>query len=274
MHAIVHYVLPGRGGVRYSHLLIAMLGMVIVAGVACRRGQRKPPELILYCGAGIRPAAEKLIHAFEAEQNVKIAATYAGSGRLLGQLTASRTGDLFMPGSSFYVDKAIEDALAEASTRRSVAYFVPTIFVCKGNPLGVTGLSDFATRSMRVGLGDERAVAVGKQAVRLFEKNAIPLESVQAHTVFKSGTVNELGLAIEMGTVDAVIVWDANARQFAQSGDAIAIPDEQNVITTIPIVQLTFTRHRKQARAFIAFVVSESGRRILEAEGYTVNMEK
>jgi len=254
-----------------------MLGMALIVGVSCRRDdseRTKVPELILYCGAGIRPAAEKIICAFEDEHDVEIAATYAGSGRLLGQLTASRTGDLFMPGSALYVDKAIDDALAVATTRRTVAYFIPTIFVCKGNPLGVTGLPDFANRPMRVGLGDERSVAIGKQSVKIFKKNGIPLRAVQERTVFKSGTVNELAVAIEMKNVDAVIVWDANARQFAHAGDAIPIPNDQNVISTIPIVQLASSRYSDEARVFIEFIVSEAGRRILEDEGYTVSMEK
>lgn len=249
---------------------------MLVACASCRRGdsrQTPAPELILYCGAGIRPAAEALITAFEAAHNIRIVATYAGSGRLLGQLTVSRSGDLFMPGSAYYVDQAIEEGLADASTRRTVAYFIPTLLVRKGNPLGITGLSDLASRNMRVGLGDERAVAIGKQSVKLFEKNGIPLAEVQARTVFKSGTVNELGLAIEMGHVDAVIVWDANARQFAHAGDAIAIPPDQNLISAIPIVQLAFSRHGEHARAFIEFAASESGRRILEGKGYTVSME-
>jgi ABC-type molybdate transport system substrate-binding protein len=42
------------------------------------------PELILYCGAGIRPAAEALIGAFESERSCKVVPSYAGSGQLLG----------------------------------------------------------------------------------------------------------------------------------------------------------------------------------------------
>jgi len=236
----------------------------------CRESKQEGrPELILYCGAGVRPAAEKLIAAFEAKHNVTIAATYAGSGRLLGQLATSRRGDLFMPGSAFYVNKAIEDGLAAAESRQVAAYFIPVIFVRKGNPLGVTGLADFAEKDMRVGLGDERAVAIGRQAAKIFQKNGISLDAVKQRTVFTSGTVNELAVAIEMGNVDAVIVWDANARQFEKAGDAVAIPVEQNVITTIPIVRLAFSSHSAEAQSFICFCISLEGKAILESEGYT-----
>jgi molybdate transport system substrate-binding protein len=245
-------------------------GLFLLACMGCGESkQPENPELILYCGAGVRPAAEKLIIAFEEQHNVSIAATYAGSGSLLGQLATSRRGDLFMPGSAFYVENASEDILAVAGSRRDVAYFIPTIFVAKGNPLKVRGLHDFADKPMRVGVGDERAVAVGRQSMKIFAKNNISRDAVTKQTVFESGTVNELAVAIEMGNVDAVIVWDANARQFADVGDAIEIPVEQNIITTIPIVRLNFSRYSAEAQAFIDFAVSAEGKRIMESEGYT-----
>ena len=60
-------------------LLVALLPFVAGCG-----GEREEIELTLYCGAGIRPAAEALIEAFEAEHDVAVNPTYAGSGRLLG----------------------------------------------------------------------------------------------------------------------------------------------------------------------------------------------
>ena len=230
----------------------------------------KSVELLLYCGAGIRPAAKALIDEFERRSSVKVSATYAGSGRLLGQLTTSKRGDLYMPGSGFYVDKAIENGLADKGLKRKVALFIPTILVQKGNPLGVRTLRDFADKQLRVGLGDERAVAIGKRSVMLFEKNKIPYDKVTDNVVFKSGTVNELALALQLKNVDAVIVWDANARQFADSCDAIEIPKKENVISTISIVPLTFSNEKIASLKFIEFVTSEDGKTILKEQGYTI----
>ena len=246
---------------------------------SCGRGlettEKQTKELVFYCGAGIRPAAEALITAFEeAHPDIKIAATYAGSGRLLGQIASSRTGDLFMPGSSFYVDKAVKKNLADAATRKKVAYFIPVIFVQKGNPKGVKTLSDLAELDLRVGLGDERAVAIGRRAIKIFEKNSIPLEKAMKNVVYKSGTVNELGVAIEMKNVDAVIMWDANARQFAHAGDTIEIPPKQNIVTEIPIVALKSSSYPSEANAFVDFVISDAGKKIFTRKKYTVNLVK
>jgi molybdate transport system substrate-binding protein len=232
--------------------------------------QPQTRELILYCGAGIQPVAEALTQAFTEASGIGVTTTYAGSGRLLGQLASSQVGDLFMPGSAFYVDSAIGRNLACAETLRKVAYFVPVIAVPKGNPDQVTTLRDLAEKPLRLGLGDERAVAVGKHAIKLFEKNQIPYAEVVKHVVYRSGTVNELGVALQMKHIDAAIMWDANARQFTSAVDMIEIPAEQNLVSTIPVVVLTCSQSYNDAQRFVEFVTSSVGQDILKTHLYTV----
>ncbi len=254
-------------------LILFMFPVVIIScgKPAEKEGVSEQKTIILYCGAGIRPATEKLIKAFHKQNpDVKVSATYAGSGRLLGQLTASRRGDLFMPGTSFYVDKAIESKLADAESKRDVACFIPVLFVQKGNPKGIHSLNDLVKRGVRIGLGDKRAVAVGKKSVQLFKKNGISEEKIKENLVYSSGTVNELAMAIELKNIDATIVWDANARQYEHIGDMIEIPPQNNLPVTIPIVKLQFSQYPEAAVAFIDFVTSEEGIKILKAEKYTV----
>ncbi len=239
-----------------------------------RREAAGPPvELILYCGAGIRNGAEPLIRAFERKYagTIRLRVTYAGSGRLLGQISAVRRGDLYMPGAELYVKLAVEKGLAFPETRRIVAWFVPVIFVTKGNPRHIQSLRDLARPGLRLGLGDPRSCAIGRRTRKIFLKNHIPLERVAANVVFRSATVNELPLAVQMGSIDAAIVWDANARQFQAHGDTIPIPPEQNLISAIPIVVLRCSEHPEAARKFAEFAVSAKARRLLTAAGYTVN---
>jgi len=230
-----------------------------------------PVELIYFCGAGIRPAAERLIAAFEDKTGhmVRIRATYAGSGRLLGQISATRRGDLFMPGAELYVDLAVKKSLAIPETRRVVAWFVPVIFVKKGNPLGIHSLDDLLRPGVRLGLGDERSCAIGRRTLKILKKNGIDPERIERNVAFRSATVNELAVAVQMGSIDAAILWDANARQFAENGDMVPIPLEKNVVSAIPIVVLSCSSHRKEAEAFVEFVASEAGRRIFRESGYT-----
>ena len=260
-----------RRGSAVSIAAAAVVAAAAIIGVCFRPVAAERTELLLYCGAGIRPAASALIEAFEAGRAVRIVATYEGSGQLLGKISAGARGDLFMPGAEMYVDKAIELGLARAETKRVAGFFVPVLFVQKGNPKGIVSLNDLTRDGVRVGLGDERSAAVGQTALEILRKNGIAWEEVRRNVVYRSGTVNELGVAVQMGTVDAAILWDANARQFAGHGEMIPIPGRQNVVSTIPIVVLDASGRPAEARGFTEFVTSEEGRRILASHGFTVS---
>lgn len=236
-------------------------------------GEQERSSLMLYCGAGIRPAAQDLIKTFDHEYGVAISPTYAGSGQLLGQISSLQRGDLYMPGAELYVDKAIEQDLAVAETKRTVAYFVPVILVQKGNPHDIRSLQDLTKDGLRLGFGDERACAIGKQTLKILEKNDIPFSALEGNVTYQSETVNTLGTHIQTGSVDAVIMWDANARNFTDSGEIVPIDRGKNVISTIPIVQLTSSRHPEDARKFIEFITSERGRDILREHQYTVTLQ-
>ena len=234
--------------------------------------KRPPPQLILYCGAGIRPAADALIEAFEKKTGIEVNANYAGSGRQLGQISVIRKGDLFMPGAELYVDIAVDKGLADGATKRIVMYFVPVIFVRKGNPKGIRTVGDLTRKGLRLGLGDERSCAIGKKTLEILEKNAVPWAEIEPNVVYRSGTVNELPLAIELGNVDAVICWDANARHFADSGTAVPIPHEKNSISAVPIAVLNSSKRPAGAKRFVEFVTSDSGRNIIRERGYTLSL--
>lgn len=233
-----------------------------------------PVELTLFCGAGIRPAAEALITAFQSRSNVEVRPTYAGSEVLLAQVHAGAPGDCYMPGAEQYVDRAVGLGLVDPGTKRIAAHFVPVIFVQKNNPHKIQSLNDLTRDGLRIGLGDERACAVGEETVKLLKKNRIPYAAIEKNLRYKSATVNELPMQIQLGTLDAVVCWDATARQFEEFGDIVVIPREENVISSVPVVRLKRSTNPEAAMAFIEFVTSEAGKAALRQQHYTVEMPK
>ena len=67
-------------------------------------GAAAKPQLLFFCGAGLRAPVQELIQEFEKAHTVSIAADYSGSERLLSKLKVSETGDLFLPGDRRYVE--------------------------------------------------------------------------------------------------------------------------------------------------------------------------
>ena len=79
---------------------------------------------------------------------------------------------------------------------------------------------DLVKPEIKLGLGDEKACAIGRKCKAIFEKNNISWEDVEKNLKFQSMTVNELGIQIQAKSLDAVIVWDAVAGYYAEHGDA------------------------------------------------------
>jgi molybdate transport system substrate-binding protein len=251
------------------------LFVIVVATVALlvgckRKDSGSPPsgtqELMLYCGAGIRPPADDLIGAFFAEYGIRVVPDYAGSEVLLSKIKLTSRGDLYMPGDKHYVDQA--DDADMILSRRTVCYWVPTILVQKGNPKGIGSLQDLLKPGVRVGFGDPNACAIGRSTVQILAQNGIKWEQISENVRFQSLTVNELGMQIQARSLDAVVVWDAMARYYSRFGDPIPIPLEKNVVSTVDAGILKFTKNKEAAEKFVAFLVSEKGREIFAKHNY------
>ena len=227
-------------------------------------------ELLLYCGAGIRPPVQQIAEAFERELGVKVITDYAGSEMLLSKIKLARRGDLYMPGDKHYVEQAATEGMI--LSQQSVCYFVPTILVRKGNPKNIHGLRDLLADGLKLGLGDARACAIGRKTKQIFAKNNIAWKDVEKNVAFQSLTVNELGMQIQAGSLDAVIVWDAIARYYSEHGTEVPIPVEQNVISTVNIGILTFTKDRSLAGQFVEFAASPQGQSIFKQHNYRTDL--
>jgi molybdate transport system substrate-binding protein len=253
-----------------------VLTVVILSFTACTKTDSPQanvkPELLLFSGAGIRLAASSLAEEFTKKHNTQIGIDYDGSGRLLGKISSIQKGDLFMPGSRLYVDIAEEKGLLDKESIKTVAYFIPVILVQKGNPKNIRGVEDFKRDGLRIGLGDERSAAVGKKAQKILEINNIAYEEISRNVVYKSGTVDELGIAIQMNNVDAVIIWDVNAKYFSEHGDIVSIPVEKNSISEIPIGILKASKHKTEALKFIDYITSPDGRELLAEKKFATKL--
>jgi molybdate transport system substrate-binding protein len=223
-------------------------------------------ELLLYCGAGIRPPVQQIAEEFQREHDMKVVTDYAGSEVLLSKIKLARRGDLYMPGDKSYIEQAEQQGMI--LSQQSVCYFVPTILVKKGNPKNIHSLRDLLADGVKLGIGDPKACAIGRKTKQIFAKNNIPWQDVEKNVSFQSLTVNELGMQIQAGSLDAVIVWDAIARYYSEYGTELAIPVEENVISSVNIGILTFTKNRSLAEQFVKFIVSARGQSIFKQHNY------
>lgn len=227
-------------------------------------------KLFLYSGGGLRLAVNECVELFSEEFDAEVECNYAGSGVILNQLQMTKRGDLFMPGDVSYIDAVKPDSLIES--KHTVCYFIPVILVKKGNPKNIKALEDLTKPGITLGLGNSEVCAIGRTSVQIFEKNGIDMAEVEKNLVFSSATVGELGVQIKLGKVDAVIVWDATAAQYVESGDLVKIPIDQNVISTVAIALLNSSENRQLAMDFIDFIASDRGQVIFQKYNFSTEL--
>ena len=228
------------------------------------------PRLLLYCGAGIRPAADEIVKAFEQTHGVTVECDYDGSERLLARMKLSEIGDVYMPGDVHYVQQAAEQGLV--NSQKQACYFIPVILVQKGNPKKIQALTDLTRPGLDIGLGNPDVCAIGRKSLKIFEKNGIALDDVQKNVRFQALTVNDLGNHIKLGRLDAVIVWDAMAAYFAEDGDVVTIPAKNNIISTVTAGTLNSSEHPELASKLVQFIASEEGKTIFRKHHYTTEL--
>lgn len=230
-------------------------------------GGEEGKSLFLYSGAGLRPPVSEAAEIFSREHGVDVDCNYAGSGVILNQVQLTKKGDLFIPGDVSYIERAESDGLI--ASRHEVCYNIPVILVKKGNPGGIEGIEDLVKPGIKLGLGNPEAIPVGRNTVKIFEENDIKMEDVNKNLVFSSMTVNELGIQIKAGMVDATIVWVGIAHQFADSADIVEIPADKNVVSTVAIATLTCSEDKELAQDFVDFITSERGQQIFRKYHYS-----
>jgi len=244
--------------------MVAALVSLALLTAGCKPQER----LVLYCGAGIRPAAAEIVEKFQDRYGIPVECDYAGSEVLISRIKLSGIGDLYMPGDVHYVDQAEEEGLIR--TKTTACYFIPVILVQKGNPKNIRSLADLTRPGVTVGLGDPKACAIGRKCTKIFEKNGIDEDDIDVQ--FRSLTVNDLGNPIKLKNLDAVIVWDAVAAYFDDDGDVVPIPPEQNVISTVAVAVLNCSTRPELAEKLADFITSEPGREVFRKHRYTTTL--
>lgn len=82
-----------------------MKKLIVLSTLITATFSAQAAELYLYAGAGLKDPVEKIVKQFEKETGNNVTIEYGGSGQLLARYNTVKTGDLYLPGSSDYVEK-------------------------------------------------------------------------------------------------------------------------------------------------------------------------
>jgi molybdate transport system substrate-binding protein len=206
-------------------------------------------EVLVFAGSGMRVPLDELGKNFTAETGIQVAYDFDGSGRLGSKILMGVKPDIFVPGSDTWALKLKDEGYVKECV--PVAYHTPVIITPKGNHK-VKSLSDLTNKKIKLALGDARAAAIGRNNQRMFEKIGLNLSDL--NVVARGVAVKQLVQWVESGSVDASIVWRADA---VQSGhvETIDLPEGINLIDSIPLCLMSNPSHRDEASNFWTYLL-------------------
>lgn len=227
-------------------------------------------SLIAFVGAASKPPTTEAKEAFEKRHpDIVVDITFGGSGTLLNQMTLEEIGDIYMPGSDDYMDKAEEKRAVVTETRSIAAYLVPAICVQEGNPKGIHSLADLARGGVTVGLAEAGAVCLGDVSDEILRSARLEGQ-VKKNVITYAKSCDQTQQLVQLGEVDAVIGWDAFEHWAPDQIDIVSIDPTHLRVRNIPAAIAVYSKNPAEAQQFIDFLTSEEGKAIFAKHGYSV----
>jgi molybdate transport system substrate-binding protein len=226
--------------------------------------------LIAFVGSASMPATKEAAGLFEKETGIRVELHFDGSGSMLSQMSLSRRGNLYFPGSPDYMTKAIERKAVKPDSVREIAYLIPAINVPRSNPKSILGLRDLGRRGIEVAIANPRSVCVGLYAVEILVKNGLR-ERVKPNIKVYVESCSRTASVVALKNVDGAIGWRVFGNWNPTRILSVALkPHEIPRIGSIPIAISRFSRNHGGAQQFIDFLESDAGKNIFREWGHIV----
>jgi molybdate transport system substrate-binding protein len=252
--------LLARAGVVRALLVLALFGLIAPAVQA--------QELLVAAASSLSGAMRELGAGFErVHPGTKLLFTFAASDVLVRQIAAGAPVDVFAAADAHAMDAAQAQDVIDTATRADFASNKLVAVVPK-EAAPLARASDMQQpRIKRIALGQPDSVPAGRYAQAALEEQQLWV-ALKPKFVYALNVRQALDY-VARGEADAGLVYRT---------DALALRDKVTVAFELatpqpivyPIAAVRASERARLARAFIGYVRSAVGRRILAAHGFGV----
>ncbi len=254
MSGVNHYLLINQFCKLFAFVLL------FASAIGC---DNESPYLTVYAGKGLKKAMEEVKTEFKKDHGIPIYIVYAGSDTLLKTLKKTLKGDIFIPGSLSYIEKAGD----LVNSHDYIAQHVPAFAAISNSSINLHEYNDLLHENIRIAIGNKSMCAIGRIGEKILDDLA-PEDSFRKNIIITASTVNELLKLLNEGKVDAALIWnDMLLWEEAENLTRIEIPDEFNRPKEIHVGILSTTVSPKKAQLFADFMTTK-GRDIFLKQGF------
>jgi molybdate transport system substrate-binding protein len=201
-----------------------------------------------------------------AHPGTQVRLNVGASGALLQQIARGAPVDVFASADAETMDQAQQRGLIDAATRSDLARNALVLIVPAGAATAPRALADLAGPAYRrIAIGLPASVPAGRYAWAALDKarlrNAVEPKAIATQSVRQALDY------VARGEVDAGFVYATDARLL---GDRVRVAFEVALEAPVryPIAALAASPHPLEARQFVAWTLSATGRAILARHGF------
>lgn len=215
----------------------------------------------MFAAASLTGAFTTLGKQFEAAHpGDKVTFSFGPSSGLAAQITNGAPADVFASAATANMQQVV--AAGDASNPTNFVKNIMEVAVPPANPAQVKSVNDLAKPAVKVALCQPQ-VPCGVTAAAVFKNAGITVKPVTLEPDVKSVLTK-----IELGDADAGLVYVTDVLSAGARVKGVKIPAGVNASTTYPIATISKSSHMPTAQAFVAYVLSPAGQKVLTADGF------
>lgn len=215
----------------------------------------------VFAAASLTGAFGRLGKDFQAANpGVTVTFNFGASSALAQQVVAGAPADVFAaasPATMKTVTNAGDATGPQVFVRNRLEIAVPA-----DNPGEVTGLTDLARPELKIALCATE-VPCGAAAARVFAATGIKAAPDTLEQDVKAALSK-----VQLGEVDAALVYRTDVLAAGDEVKGIAFPEADSAVNDYPVATLATAPHPAAARAFVAYVLSGEGQKVLADAGF------
>lgn len=216
----------------------------------------------VFAAASLKETFTDLGGKFEAANpGTKVTFNFGGSSSLATSINSGAPADVFAAASPVTM-KTVTDAGGAAGQPATFVRNTLTIAVPKGNPKHIAGLEDLTASGVKVALC-AKEVPCGAAAQSALKAAGVSLTPVTLEQDVKGALTK-----VELGEVDASLVYRTDVHADAAKIDGVDFPEAEKAVNDYPIAALAKAPNKGGAAAFVAYVQSPEARQVLTAAGF------
>lgn len=227
-------------------------------------GNGRPTGTVtVFAAASLTEPLTELGSRFETENpGTRIVLSFAASSALARQIDQGAPADVLATADqrtmATVTGAGNTDGDATVFARNQLVIAVP-----EGNPRHITGLAGLTAAGLKV------AVCAPQVPCGAAARKALDTARVRLTPVTQEQDVKAALTKVTLGEVDAALVYRTDVRgKAAGAVDGIEFPESAQAVNAYPIAVLRRAPNKVAARAFLDYVLSATGRRVLSQAGF------